>query len=227
MNRKIEEALNYLENAEIGSYFELMDYLIRNSPTYSRLKREFISGKIDFDYYDRLRVYALAVNKELFQDNNMRNIPPIDKKRKNVFVLYGYSSSEVANDVIKRLLKKSLFNIITIDELVGKPNLRNEIINTIQEADAYLLFIDDSFLTSITFFNEIINNINEQCTKYAKKCVLVLVEKNIFLKKQPSFLAEENITVLKKVAHNTNALQINLEDGLEEKLSLLINTIKS
>jgi hypothetical protein len=159
------------------------------------------------------------------KEDNSRNIP---KQYKNLLVLYGYNSVEIANDVIKKLLKEGLFNIMTSDDIIRKQPLLIEVFKTIKDADAYLLFVDYSLLTFTGYlFDEIIDNVEEQVRKYNKKCVLLLIDKNIFSKQQSSSLEEENIAKLKKMANNINILQMNLEGDLEEKLSLIINTIQS
>ncbi|MCU0394000.1 MAG: hypothetical protein MUE81_23060, partial [Thermoflexibacter sp.] len=138
------------------------------------------------------------------------------------------NSVEIANDVIKKLLKEGLFNIMTSDDIIRKQPLLIEVFKTIKDADAYLLFVDYSLLTFTGYlFDEIIDNVEEQVRKYNKKCVLLLIDKNIFSKQQSSSLEEENIAKLKKMANNINILQMNLEGDLEEKLSLIINTIQS
>lgn len=64
----IQKALKNLENYDLAEAFALLDSLELQSsdkPVYARLKKEFIAGKDDVDYLERLRIFIQNLDGDM------------------------------------------------------------------------------------------------------------------------------------------------------------------
>lgn len=73
----LERILDLIDEAEIAQVFEELDKAGVVTPLLSQLKKEFISGKTDFDFYDRLKTAVRNVLKKKdsrFKISNWTNV---------------------------------------------------------------------------------------------------------------------------------------------------------
>ena len=64
----VQKALKHLENYELAEAFASLDALDLKSsdkPVYARLKKEFIAGKDDVDYLERLKIFIQNLDGEV------------------------------------------------------------------------------------------------------------------------------------------------------------------
>lgn len=68
----VQKALKHLENYELAEAFASLDALDLKSsdkPVYARLKKEFIAGKDDVDYLERLKIFIQNLDGEVKEND--------------------------------------------------------------------------------------------------------------------------------------------------------------
>jgi hypothetical protein len=79
-----EQIIDLIEQNELAKAFEEIDKYGIKDPIYYRLKKEFIMGKIDIDFYNRLAMIVLSIDKKnvIISDTNNSESMSDDKKEK-------------------------------------------------------------------------------------------------------------------------------------------------
>ncbi len=60
--KNIEDLLNMADNLEYFELFSTLDKLVLSDEKYSRLKQEFILGKMDIDFNSRIKTFIISIN---------------------------------------------------------------------------------------------------------------------------------------------------------------------
>lgn len=126
---KINAILSDIENYHINKVFEQIDNLGISDAMYARLKQEFIVGKTDVDYVDRLKLWVrsqlpkieLPTNET--EDNPMVitksiSVPPVDGED------FGFIQTIVKNDGVFKL-QETQFKPKKILFVCSSPNDKN------------------------------------------------------------------------------------------------------
>lgn len=66
-----QELLNMADELKYAELFEELDRMGLNSEAYNRLKKEFVLGKTDIDFNDRLKTLI----GQIFLNANLENVP--------------------------------------------------------------------------------------------------------------------------------------------------------
>jgi len=102
MDKAIQRALTHLQNANYTGYFEEMDKAIpanmRNM--FNQLQNQFIAGKTDWDFSQKLENYAKRVEKAISQTNN----EPIADTNEGIQNIYQHLESNDLAKAIKEFL---------------------------------------------------------------------------------------------------------------------------
>jgi formylglycine-generating enzyme required for sulfatase activity len=176
-----KELIECINENDIPKFFEQIDsYMTAHTPEISQLKREYISGRYGFDFYDRLKS---CVN--LLANTNFATVSP----KYDIFFSFSSKNLTEAEDIAVKLRKSGLrvfFSKDSLEDQSGKYFLR-EIKEALKKSQHFLLLCTPEAIDSAY--------VQDECETFLQTYVESRKERRIFILRGIGF----QLSLLEKV----------------------------